>query len=181
MTFTAGDLRIDFGGAIGGRRFDGPDHRLSHCMKAVDLIIKLPDCCLFVELKDPRHPRATPRSRTEFARRLRSGQLDEDLKRKYRDSLLYEWASGGADKPIDYLVLVALDTLDDAQLLIRTEALVRNLPQRGPDGRPWRREVVRTCAVLNVESWNRRFPGYPVSRVSAIDGTPGQRHELPPG
>ena len=132
MTFTEGDLQIDFAGAVGGGRFDGPRHRLSHCMKAVDFVVELPDRYLFVELKDPQNPRATPQDRTEFVRRLHSGGLDEDLKYKYRDSLLYEWASGRADKPIDYLVLVALDTLDGAQLLARTEALARSLPQHGP-------------------------------------------------
>ncbi len=51
MTFTEGDLRIDFSGATGGRKFDGPDHRLSHCMKAVDLVVELPDHYLFVEVE----------------------------------------------------------------------------------------------------------------------------------
>ena len=135
-------------------------------MKAVDFVVELPDHYLFVELKDPQHPRATPRSRTEFARKLRSGELDEDLKYKYRDSFLYEWASRRAEKPIDYRVLIALDTLDAAQLLTRTDALARSLPQRGPDGRPWPREIVRACGVFNLESWNRSLPDYPVNRVS---------------
>jgi len=135
-------------------------------MKAVDFVVELSDHYLFVELKDPQHPRATPRSRTEFATKLRSGELDEDLKYKYRDSFLYEWASRRAEKPIDYRVLIALDTLDAAQLLARTDALARILPQRGPDGRPWSREIVRACGVFNLESWNRSLPDYPVNRVS---------------
>ncbi len=173
MTFTEGDLRIDFSGATGGRKFDGPDHRLSHCMKAVDLVVELPDHYLFVELKDPQNPRATPLRRRDFAAELNSGELDADLKQKYRDSWLYEWASGRAEKPIDYLVLVALDTLDETQLLTRTEALARNPPQNGPDDQPWRRRIVRICAVVNLNSWNQRFPQHPVSRVSATDRNTG--------
>ena len=106
-------------------------------MKAVDFVVELTDHYLFVEMKDPQHPRATPSSRTEFVGKLRSGGLDEDLKYKYRDSFLYEWASRRADKPIDYRVLIALNTLDEAQLLTRTEALARSLPQLGPHGRAW--------------------------------------------
>ena len=164
MTLTEGNLQIDFRGAVDGRKFDGPDHGLDHCMKAVDFIVELPDHYLFVELKDPQHPRATPTSRAGFSRKLHSGELDEDLKHKYRDSFLYEWASRRAEKPIDYRVVIALDTLDEAHLLTRTESLMRALPQRGPNNRPWRREVVRACGIFNLASWNRQFPGHPARR-----------------
>ena len=96
MTFTEGDLQIDFRGAVGGRRLDGPGHGLSHCMKAVDFVVKLPDHYLFVELKD--------------------------------------------------------------------------------DGQAWPREIVCACGVFNLESWNRRLPRYPVSRV----GTAGRNAGVAP-
>ena len=164
MIFTEGNLQIDIADAVGGRRFED-QHGLSHCMKAVDFVVELPDRYLFIELKDPQHPRATSESRDEFIEELLSGRLDEALKYKYRDSFLYEWGSGRADKPIDYLVLIALNTLDEAQLVTRTEALVRALPQRGPDGQTWQRDIVRGCGVFNLESWTRRFPDYPVGRI----------------
>ena len=168
MTFTERTLQIDIADAISGRKFDGADHGLTS-MKAVDFIVELEDRYLFIELKDPDDPEAAPERRGRFLERLRSGGLDESLKYKYRDSFLYEWASGRADKPIDYFVLIALDSLEDGHLLTRTEALQRKLPKRGPSGRPWQREIVRGCGVFNVESWNRRFPLHPVSRVSAAD------------
>ncbi len=173
MTFTEGDLRIEFTGAMDGRKFDGPDHRLSHCMKAVDFVVELPDHYVYVELKDPQNPQVTPQDRAAFTGKLRSGKLERNLRYKYRDSFLYEWASGRADKPVDYLVLIALDTLDDAQLLTTTRSLMRSLPQRGPDARPWQREIVRGCAVFNLESWNRSLPHYPATRVGAA--TPNAR------
>ena len=170
MTFTEGNLEIDIADAVGGRRFED-QHGLSHCMKAVDLVVELPDRYLYIELKDPQHPRATPKSRGEFIEELLSGRLDEALKYKHRYSFLYEWASGRADKPVDYLVLIALNTLDEAHLVTRTEALSRALPQRGPDGQPWHRDIVGGCGVFNLESWTRSFPDYPASRLVA----PGQR------
>ena len=173
MTFTEGDLQIEFTGVMGGRKFDGPDHRLSHCMKAVDFVVELPDHYVYVELKDPQNPRATPQGRAAFTGKLRSGELENELRYKYRDSFLYEWASGRADKPVDYLVLIALDTLDDAQLLTTTRSLMRSLPQRGPDARPWQREIVRGCGVFNLESWNRRLPHYPATRVGAATPNAG--------
>lgn len=40
-----------------GRKFDDEAaHGLSHCMKAVDFIIELPERLLFVEFKDPENP-----------------------------------------------------------------------------------------------------------------------------
>lgn len=167
MRFAEGDLEMDIPDVVGGGKFDGGSHGLSRCMKAVDFVVELADRYLFIEFKDPQHPRATPETRNRFIRRLDAGQLDEDLKYKYRDSFLYEWASGRAGKPVDYLVLIALDTLDEMQLLTRTEALARNLPQHGPDDQPWPREIVRACGVFNLESWNRELPHYPVNRVGA--------------
>ena len=172
MTFTEGNLQIDIADAIDGRKFDGDDHGLT-CMKAVDFIVELEDRYLFIELKDPDDPQATPERRKKFIEKLRSGGLDEDLKYKYRDSFLYEWASGRADKPIDYFVLIALDRLEDGQLLRRKEALQQKLPQHGPGGRPWQRDIVRACGVFNLESWNRTLPRYPVNRVGTADRNAG--------
>ena len=167
MIFTEGNLQIDFRGAVDGRKFDGADHRLTHCMKAVDFVVEMPDGYLFVELKDPQAPDASLERRKEFSRELQGGELDGRLKYKYRDSFLYELASGRADKPIHYFVLIALDTLKEEHLLTRKESLERSLPLRGPGGQPWPREIVRACGVFNLESWNRMLPHYPVNRVGA--------------
>ncbi len=133
-------------------------------MKAVDFVVELADRYLFIELKDPQQRQATLRRRNKFVAKLRSGRLDKDLKYKYRDSFLYEWAMGRAGKPIEYRLLIALDTLSAADLLTRTEALARNLPRRGPGNRAWHREFVHTCGVFNLASWNRRFRGHPARR-----------------
>ena len=158
MMLTEGDLQIDFPDAVDGRKFDGPDHGLSHCMKAVDFIVELPDHYLFVEVKDPQHPRATLQSRNNFVADMRSGRLDKDLKYKYRDSFLYEWAMGRVWKPIEYRVLISLDTLDDAQLLSRKDSLARNLPQWGLNNQPWPRPIVDSCNVFNLHHPARRRP-----------------------
>ena len=172
MTFLEGNLKLEVPDALGGRKFDGAGHGLSHCMKAVDFVLELADRYLFIELKDPEHPQATPAARTAFREKLQSGRLDDDLKYKYRDSFLYEWAAGRADKPIDYLVLIAVEALDAALLANRKSALERQLPLRGPRGRQWIRPLVRSCAVFNLASWKRRFPTYSVTRVAmpARDG-----------
>ena len=164
MTLTEGSLEIEVPDAVGGGRFDGAGHGLSHCMKAVDFVLELPDRYLFIELKDPQHEQATLQQRNVFVANLHSGELEEDLTSKYRDSFSYEWAMGRADKRTEYRVLIALSTLSPADLLTRTESLQRVIPLHGPSNRPWRRRIVDTCGVFNLTSWNRRFPSHPVRR-----------------
>lgn len=160
-----GGLRITVPAHATARRFDGDEHRLSHCMKAVDFVLELPDCYRFIEVKNPARGRDPQASADAYLGRFTSGQVDLTLIQKYRDSLLYEWAAGRADKPVDYLVLVALDTIDDAQLLDRQDELHRLLPVRLPSGVPWKRQFVRHCGVFNIASWNLTYPQYPVERL----------------
>ncbi len=161
--FKEGDLQLTVNNVQNARRFDDYFHGVSQ-MKAVDFIIELPDRYLYIEFKDPQHPDSRDENRREFIQDFHSGRLDEDLKYKYRDSFLYEWACGRADKPIYYLVLVALDTLTVANLLTRTEALKYKLPVDGPNS--WCRLIVSGCTVLNLSRWNQTFPESPVDRIA---------------
>lgn len=160
------DLQITITDAVCARKFDDASHRLSHCMKAVDFIVELPDRYLFIEFKDPQNPNASKENRKDFIERFKTGCMDNDLTRKYRDSFLYEWGEGRADKPVDYLVLVALDTLPTPLLRHRRRELERKLPMNGPGGHPWPRPIAKSCAVFNIEMWNKQFPGYPIERRS---------------
>ena len=160
---TEGRLQITITGAVSARKFDeNTTHRMSHCMKAVDFIIEFEDRFIFIEVKDPLQPGAVcygdPQ---EFIANFLSDKLDKDLYYKYRDSFLYECASGRANKPVDYFVLFAWDGLDSAMLHRRTSTLQQKLPLEGPDRQPW--PIARGCAVFNLESWNRSFPKYPFS------------------
>ncbi|GIV81190.1 MAG: hypothetical protein KatS3mg051_0544 [Anaerolineae bacterium] len=147
-------------------KFDDDTHGLSHCMKAVDFIVELADRFLFIEIKDPEHSSATLRTQQKFIQDFQSGRLDEELKYKYRDSFLYQWACGSLkDKPIYYFVIVVLSSLTEADLLVRTEALRRQLPQQGPSSGIWRRRIVEDCAVFNLQAWNSRLPQYQIRRV----------------
>ena len=136
-------------------------------MKAVDFIVELEDRILFIECKDPDHPCAHPDNRNAFLKRMQSGALDSDLKTKYRDSFLYEWGSGRVSKPIYYLVLIGASSLSEAELLARTDALKRQIPVIGPGNKPWKQPFVAGCGVMNIETWNRSLPQFPVSRRSA--------------
>ena len=164
--FDEGNLRIVIDGALSARKFDGADHKLSHCMKAVDFIIELPDKYLFVEFKDPQYPGATAQTISDYIDGFKSGRLDRQFQYKYRDSFLYEWASGRADKPVDYLMLIAIDTLTKPLLQSRMDEMKRKLPLRPPGNQPWPCPFVHSCSVFNIQSWNERFfPKFQISRL----------------
>ena len=165
IVFTEGNLQITINHEMDARRFDGHDHGLSHCMRAVDFVVELNDCYQFIEIKDPQNPGAPAGTDVLYAQTLLSGGITEELKYKYRDSFLYEWALGRADKPVDYLVLIALEQLAEPQLSTVNDVLQRSLPLRGPGSQPWLRPIVRHCGVFNIASWNRSFPDYPVRRL----------------
>jgi len=164
-TLTEGNLQIIFPAAAKARKFDDASHGLSHCMKAVDFIAELKDRYFFIEFKDPHKPGVPQKERDEYVKKFLAGNIDEDFKYKCRDTFLYEWAAERVGKPIHYLVLVAIDTLTDAELLARTDDLKRKIPLSGPASGVWKRSFIAGCAVFNIAAWNKHMSAYPVSRM----------------
>lgn len=165
VILTEGKLQITVHNAIRAYKFDGPAHGLSHCMKGVDYIVELADHYQYIEIKDPQDPQSPPSVAASYSRRFTSAQIDNDFVHKYRDTFLYEWASGRADKPIDYLMLIAIDTLTAAHLRNRQREMQRKLPLTGPASHQWTRPIVRSCSVFNIAAWNRHLPNCPVQRL----------------
>ena len=164
-TLREGNLQITFPRGAKARKFDdGASHGLSHCMKAVDFIVEEHNRISFIELKDPEHPHAKEADRKKFIESFRSGTLDEDLKYKYRDTFLYQWASGSVGKPISYWVIIGISNLTASDLLTRTDDLKRKLPLNGPSG-AWTQPIVAGCMVFNIDTWNRRRPRFLLSRI----------------
>lgn len=152
--FTEGGLRIEFPDGLSVRKFDDPKTHGRPHMRAVDFIVDLPDRSLFIEVKEPEGKSSLENMR--------------GLSRKFRDSFLYEWAEGRADKRIDYIVLLVADGLTSAELEPRTDDLRRRLPAQGPFNRPWKRPLVANCLVMDLAAWNqnaltRKFPAARVS------------------
>nr|WP_315179548.1 hypothetical protein [uncultured Cardiobacterium sp.] len=161
---TERNLRLVLPANATGRKFDiSATHKLLHCMKAVDFIIEYSAYTCFVEFKDPEAPGAAPENTTKYIRKFKAGEFDQTLKTKFRDTWLYEYGEKRCEKPIYYLVLVAISSLTSVDLMRRTEALKRNIPLLGPGGNKW--PFVEDCAVMNLESWNKTFRYMPVSRL----------------
>ena len=164
-TFIEGDLEVTFRNVVSVRKF-GDEYRLSHCMKAVDFIVEFEDRYVFVEFKGPPNSTEMSTQSAEFSAKFMRREIDRDLKYKFRDSYLYEWASGRADKPSDYYILIADDDLEPAILDERSNELQRQLPTGKPPGTLWLRPIARDCFVFNLETWNRNLPDFPIRRIS---------------
>ena len=164
--FQEGELRISLPKSARGRRFDDQEtHRLSHCMKAVDWIIELPDKVYVVELKDlDAHGASGRKEARKYLEELEAERKDGDFVAKFRDSFIYQWACERVDKPIVYLVVIACQALDDAMLLHRAEALRRKLPSGRPSA--WKRAVAEDVLVFTERTWNQHFVDFPMERTS---------------
>lgn len=163
MNLIEDDLEFNFSDALSAIKFDDDEHKLSHCMKAVDFVVELPNAYLFVEVKDPCHPKAYPQATEGFKVKVTNGKLQEEIVKKFRDSFVYRWAENKLGKPIHFLSLI---TLEEALLKNFQDELHRNLPFAGPTR--WSRQIVASCHVLNVEAWNRNFPKWTVRRLSEV-------------
>ncbi len=160
------DLRIEIPAGVNARKFDAESHGF---MKAVDFIIEEKNRIIFVEFKDPDNPESEPKDKEKFADKFITGEKDSDLYYKYRDSFLYEWASGRIDdsKKHIYCVLVSLESLDAPLLMARSDVLKKKLPVGIPQNTSWKKTIADGCVVFNIKSWNKSFPQYQVSRISA--------------
>jgi hypothetical protein len=147
-----GELEFDFSTAVSAFRFDAPAHGLSHCMKAVDFVVEYPAFYLFVEVKDPDNTKATSARRAEFANKLTTEHFVHALTRKYRDSWLYQWAVGTLTKPVHYVVLLQLSSLQPPALSSLRDRIRREVPVAGPS--VWERTFIENVIVMNIAAWN---------------------------
>ncbi len=175
MILREGDIEIEFPDTAQVERFDIPSkHGLTHCMKAVDFVVTDSGRTFFLEIKDFEHPAAPPDRTSADAQRFLTGQLNEDLKHKFRDTFLYKWAEKKLPDPPWFVLLVALTDLTEAELLAQQTELQRILPVSLPETvkKRWKQPLSSGCLVFNMETWQRHFPAYRVRRKSAKDSSP---------
>lgn len=174
MKVRADGFEFEFPDALDAFVFDEKEashprfHGLSHAMRAVDLVVELPNDTLFIEVKDFHAPddynfKAAVSDDEQGQRRARVNHLRDVLVHKFRDTWLYRWSERTADtpdKPVRYLCVLSLD---NGLLGTMRKELRRALPA-GRVGPRWPRELATACEVLNPQRWNSAFPGWPLNR-----------------
>ncbi|GAB56448.1 hypothetical protein GPUN_2333 [Glaciecola punicea ACAM 611] len=157
------DLEFDFSNAITATLFDDTAVHGNSSMKRVDFIAEHNDCYVFIEVKDPDIPDATAEDKFNFLQNLSSGKLVNSFAGKYRDSLLFRQLEGKNNKPVDYIVLLSMSSLDPAMLLNKIDILHREIPIIHNS---WSNSSARSCVILNLEQYKTRFGETSVRRIS---------------
>ncbi len=171
MKVEADGFIIDFTDALVAFVFDEKDKTKptyhGQPMKAVDIVAEFAEAYVFVEIKDFDNPDMYDTALAEDDDDLRKKRdhfkwLKNYLKYKYRDTYLYRHAENKVDKPIHYICLM---TFENAVNLALQKSLKRELPV-GRRSRRWKREIVKSCQVLNIEQWNRNFPKWRLRKAT---------------
>ncbi|MEL7358175.1 MAG: hypothetical protein AAFN40_16625 [Cyanobacteria bacterium J06560_6] len=168
------DLEFIFPDSLIWEELDQQDVELPMGMKLVDLCIEYEEKILLIEIKDPSNVRSSKKDRRKFFKRLTNDSvLTEDLTPKARDSYTYVHLMMRDEKPIIYVVLLGIDSPDSpigpAELGNFKMRLLRNV--RKECHIPWKREHIKDCLVLSVDTWNRLFKDFPVQRLSSVMDT----------
>ncbi len=171
MKIVADGFSFDFTDALDVFVFDEKDktkptyHGVP--MKAVDLVVEFRTAYLFVEMKNFADPGKYSEELAEDG--AIGGEAHDHFKRlkgylkyKYRDTYLFRHAEQKVDKPIHYICLL---TFENALNIKMQMELSRELPV-GLASRRWKREIAKSCHVVNVAKWNQNFPKWPVTLVS---------------
>lgn len=155
------DLELSFPGATNVVHFDDDQYHASSTVQRVDFIAEYDEQHLFVEIKDPDIP--TAEHPAAFVQKLNSGKLVQSLAGKFRDTLFFRSAQGKNDHKVRYLVLLSMNSLDNALLLAKQDELRKAIPIRHAD---WAEDCAASCIILNFEQWKRQFGEQSLRRIS---------------
>lgn len=173
VDLTCEGFEFSFTDAISAFKFDEHDDKSAPNyhgapMKAVDVIAEFEEAYVFVEIKDysdqdpdSYNPRLTGTEEEAKERRARLKWLKNYLKYKYRDSFLFRHAEAKVDKPIHYICLM---TFENGLNNFLAKQLRPELPI-GRANRRWTNNLAQSCHVMNVATWNRNYPKWPLKKV----------------
>lgn len=159
MKATLEGYTFDFPSATSIRKFDDArGHLMSHAMKAVDVVIELPQWRLFIEVKNFEKHRERKALQISNKRDQRLEELRADLVYKYRDSFLYFWCQEAPEKKNAFIFLI--DLVDAPSIHAFQETLKDRFPvakSRSVWSRVWERTFVDYFFVVNKALWNKSY------------------------
>jgi len=170
------DLQFSFPDELKWDELDKQGVKLPVNMKFVDLVIERENEVLLVEIKDPSHSNSPDLEQKKYYKRLADNSvLTQELTPKVRDSYLFLHLMERDNKPFKYIVLIGLDAFDaDLQKGLLSGFKDRLLTDiRCEAYEAWKRQHIADCAVLSVESWNKKFPEWPITRLAGVAGAGG--------
>lgn len=170
------ELLFEFPDELKWDELDKQGVKLPVQMKFVDIVIERDKDVLLIEIKDPSHSKSPDEERNSYKKRLLDNSiLTQELTPKARDSYTFLHLMQRDNKPIIYIVLLGLDAFDPvAQKGILSgfkDRLLANIRCEAYEA--WKRKHIEDCAVFSVETWNQKFPDWPVKRIMLASTTAG--------
>ena len=161
-TIQEGDLIFDVTTAINTEKFDDNKlHGNKSTIKRVDFIIEHNNEFVFLEIKDPDMPGAA--NPAHFMGQLSGGNLIPDLAGKYRDTLFFTSQRKAYEKRIAYVVLICMNSLDDALILAKIDALKGAIPMTH---KSWSQDALYSCVILKLDAYKKAFGDESIWRAS---------------
>jgi hypothetical protein len=133
----------------------------------VDFAVEEADRVLLLEIKDPSDSHARgPKAAGYLQPASWKAIVCDELVPKARDSYTYMHLMERDAKEFAYVVLIGAERLpsDGSELEPLRELLAARLRRETTE--PWKRPYVADCVVATVETWQRHFPDYVLTRVS---------------
>lgn len=136
-------------------------------MKSVDFMVDFETHVWFIEVKDPDNPQIPLPKRENY-----QGYAQKDIEffqqivcSKLASTFQYLTLDGRPPiKPITYFLLIAQETLTDADLDNLTDKMRKACLVPTSRGRQWKSGF--NTFVLNLEAWNSAFPQHKIERIS---------------
>lgn len=164
MVFQEGDLEFDFTNAVTAEKFDKITY--GGGMKQIDFIVELADKYYFIEVKNPDNSEATKRAKREFLYKVKNEKLKKDLIKKYKDSIIINWADNKCrNKPIYYITILEASYIDNVLKLSLMDNIKKGLPLQLNKGISLKRNIIEGFFILSVEEWNKRFINFPIRKI----------------
>ncbi len=172
MIVREGSFLFDFSAAVSWERLDEMGRSIPQGMAMADFFVEERSRLLLIEVKDPFSEAGQKSSkRQEVENLFRIDRLiHQSLVPKARDSYTYLHLMGKDTKPVLYIVLIGFDRIgfEPAFGVVMKDRLLSRL--RREAHRPWIRDYIADCLVLDPGNWSWTFPQYPLVRLPAGDG-----------
>jgi hypothetical protein len=170
VKFSEGELEFNFPENLNWFKFDPQGKTLPQDMRFVDLVIETQDETILLEIKDPSDTKATELDRNKFLADIKTKALIPALVSKVRGAYTYQHLMAQDSKPFKYIVLIALESFEEdlgLELVNLTDRLFRRIRKESYE--PWKREYVKSCIVMSLDTWNQEFASWSVARVPTTE------------
>ena len=168
VLYVESELNFSFPETLQWEELDEQGIILPKGLALVDLVIERDNDILIVEIKDPSDTKAKEKQQKKYIKRLKEGSvITDELTPKARDSYTFLHLMERDKKDIKYIVLLGLDAFDDTtQKAVLSNFKDRLLGQiRKETILPWKKEHIKDCAVMTIETWNKVFNQWKITRV----------------